>query len=60
MKGLDEAKRVRRKIPITGGHLRIWRKKKTIAQRTVIIIKSKRNIFKNYPPWILPRKDFFT
>ena len=40
--------------------MRICRKKKkTVALRTVIIIKSKRNILKNYFPRILLRKDFF-
>ena len=33
--------------------------KNTIALRTVIVTKSKRNLFKNYFPWILPRKNFF-
>ena len=31
----------------------------TIATRTGIVIKYRENIFKNYFPWILPRKDFF-
>ena len=46
--------------PGMGGevHLRICRKN-TIAQRIEIVIKSKKNIFKNYSPWTLPRKDFF-
>ena len=38
--------------------MRIHRKN-TVALRTIIVIKSKRNIFKNYFPWTLPRKDFF-
>ena len=33
--------------------------KNTIATRTGIVIKSKKNIFKNYSPRILLRKDFF-
>ena len=39
-------------------HLRICRKN-TIAQRIEILIKSKKNIFKNYSPRALPRKYFF-
>ena len=31
----------------------------TVATRTGIVIKYRENIFKNYFPWILPRKDFF-
>lgn len=31
----------------------------TVAIRTRTVIKSRENIFKNYSPWILPRKDFF-
>ena len=30
-----------------------------VAIRIGIVIKSRENIFKNYFPWILPRKDFF-
>ena len=32
--------------------------KNTIALRTAIVIKSKRNIFRNYSHWTLPRKNF--
>ena len=38
-------------------HLGICRKN-TITQRIEIIIKSKKNILKNYSHWILPMKDF--
>ena len=31
----------------------------TVATKTKIVIKSRENIFKNYSPWILLRKDFF-
>ena len=31
----------------------------TVATRTIIVIKSRENVFKNYSPRILPRKDFF-
>ena len=32
--------------------------KNIVALRTVIVIKSKRKIFKNYSPRTLPRKNF--
>ena len=34
--------------------------KSIVTQRTKIVIKSKKNILKNYSPRTLPRKDFFT
>ena len=34
-------------------------RKKTVAKRTEIVIKSKRNILKKYSPRTLPMKDFF-
>ena len=40
-----------------GGGQKICREN-TVALRTVTVIKSKENIFKNYSPWPLPRKNF--
>ena len=31
----------------------------TVALRTATVIKSKKNIFKNYSPKTLPRKNFY-
>ena len=61
MEGGDELEEgdIRKKDTIIERHLRISRKKKIVALRTIIIIKFKRNIFKNYSPQILPRNDFF-
>ena len=61
MEGGDESEEgdIRKKDTIIERHLRISRKKKIVALRTIIIIKFKRNIFKNYSPQILPRNDFF-
>ena len=61
MEGGDESEEgdIRKKDTIIERHLRISRKKKIVALRTIIIIKFKRNIFKNYSPQILPRSDFF-
>ena len=61
MEGGDELEEgdIRKKDTIIERHLRIGRKKKIVALRTIIIIKFKRNIFKNYSPQILPRNDFF-
>ena len=61
MEGGDESEEgdIRKKDTIIKRNLRISRKKKIVALRTIIIIKFKRNIFKNYSPQILPRNDFF-
>ena len=61
MEGGDESEEgdIRKKDTIIERNLRISRKKKIVALRTIIIIKFKRNIFKNYSPQILPRNDFF-
>ena len=61
MEGGDESEEgdIRKKDTIIERHLRISRKKKIVALRTIIITKIKRNIFKNYSPQILPRNDFF-
>ena len=43
--------------PRKGGGEKICREN-TVALRTATVIKSKRNIFKNYSPWTLLRKNF--
>jgi len=58
--GQDGAKEgnIKKKNPIVRG-IGEFVVKNIVALRTIIVIKSKRNIFKNYSPWTLPRKNFF-
>ena len=60
MEGGDEPKQenIRKKDPLQGGDRRIGGEN-TVAIRTIIVIKSKRNIYKNYSPRTLARKIFF-
>ena len=60
MEGGDEPKQenIRKKDPLQGGDWRIGGEN-TVALRIVIVIKSKRDMYKNYSSRTLPRKVFF-
>jgi len=60
VEGQDEANEgnIKKKNPIVRG-IGEFVVKNTVALRTIIVIKSKRNIFKNYSPWTLSRKNVF-
>ena len=49
---------IKKKNPIVRG-IGEFVVKNIVALRMIIVIKSKRNIFKNYSSWTLSRKNFF-
>ena len=61
MEGCDRAQggKIKEKNPIIERDLIIEKRKNIIALRTVIVTKSKGNLFKNYSSQILPKKNFF-